>query len=94
MVLRMAVREARSRFADVLGRVHYSGEAVIIERFGQPIVAVIPVETYQQLMAERDARFEALEALRQRLPEIPQEEVARDVSEAIAAIRKAESTGV
>ena len=87
MVERMGAREARNKFADLVGSVHYGGQVVIVERSGKPMVAVIPVEMYQQLVAEREARFQILDRVRSRLPDVPEEEVERDVAEAIAAVR-------
>ncbi len=91
--MRMGAREARNRFADLLGRVHYGGETVIVERSGKPMVAVIPVALYERLIAEREARFQVLDRIRARLPEVPPEEVERDVAEAIAAVRAADAEG-
>ena len=84
---RIGAREARNNFADLIGNVHYGGRVVIVERSGRPMVAVIPVEMYQQLVAEREARFQILDRVRSRLPDVPEEEVERDVAEAIAAVR-------
>jgi prevent-host-death family protein len=87
MTIYMGAREARSKFADILGRVHYSGETVIVERSGKPMVAMIPVELFEKLIAERDTRFAILDRLREKLPIVPEEEVAEDVAAAIAAVR-------
>jgi hypothetical protein len=51
------------------------------------MVAIIPVEMYERLIAEREARFRVLDRIRGRLPEVPPEEVERDVAEAMAAVR-------
>ncbi len=88
MTIVVGAREARQRFADLLGRVGYGGEIAIVERSGKPMVAVIPVELYEQLVAEREARFQILDRIRNKLPEIPGEEVEKDVSQAIDALRE------
>lgn len=88
MTIVIGAREARRRFADLLGRVGYGGEVVIVERSGKPMVALIPVEVYEQLVAEREARFQVLDRLRSKLPEIQEEVVENDVSQAIDAVRK------
>jgi prevent-host-death family protein len=93
MIVRMGAKEARSRFADLLGSVHYGQQVVIVERSGRPMVAVIPVEMYERLMAEREARFEVLNRIRERLPELSPEEVEQDVAEAIAGVRAAGAEG-
>jgi len=88
MTIVIGAREARRRFSDLLGRVGYGGEVAIIERSGKPMVALIPVEVYEQLVAEREARFQILDRIRSKLPEIPEEEIEKDVSQAIDALRK------
>jgi prevent-host-death family protein len=87
----MGAREARNNFSQLLGQVHFGGQVVVIERFGRPMVAVIPLEDYQQLIAEREARFQVLDEIRQRLPDLSVEEVEQDVAEAIAAVRAADA---
>lgn len=52
------------------------------------MVALISVEVYEQLVAEREARFQVLDRIRSKLPEISEEEVGNDVNQAINAIRK------
>lgn len=87
MTIQIGAREARRRFADLLGRVGYGGEEAIVARSGKPMVALIPVAVYQQLVAEREARFQVLDRVRSRLPEIPEAEIENDVNQAIKAVR-------
>src|SRR5512139_53147 len=93
MTIVIGAREARQKFADLLGRVGYGKEVAIVERSGKPMVAVIPVELYEQLVAEREARFQVVEEIRRRLPEIPSEEVDKDVAQAIAEVRAKRAPG-
>jgi len=93
MVERISAREARQKFSHILGSVHYGGNTVIVERSGKPMVAVIPLETYERLVAEREARFQVLDRIRDRLPESAEDEVARDVAEAVSAVRGAGAQG-
>jgi prevent-host-death family protein len=88
MTIVIGAREARQRFADLLGRVGYGGEVAIIKRSGKPMVALIPIEVYELLVAEREARFQVLDRIRSKLPDIPEEEVEKDVQWAIDALRK------
>jgi prevent-host-death family protein len=91
MTIVIGAREARQRFADLLGRVGYGGEVAIVERSGKPLVALIPVEVYEQLVAEREARFQVLDRIQSRLPEYPEEDVEKDVRDAIEALRGADA---
>ncbi len=49
MTRRVSAREARSRFAELTDRVRYTGEPVIVEKQGQPFVALISVEDLDAL---------------------------------------------
>jgi prevent-host-death family protein len=83
----LGAREARRRFADLLGRVGYGGEVAIVERSGKPMVALIPLDVYEHLVAECEARFQVLDRIHNKSPEIPGEEVEKEISLAIKALR-------
>ena len=87
MAKTMSAREARNNFSQLLGQVHFGDQVVIVERFGRPMVAIIPMDDYRRLIAEREARFQVLDEIRRRMPDLPPEEVEQDVAEAIAAVR-------
>ena len=89
MAKHVSAKEARNKFSDIMGSVHYGGEEVIVERSGRPMAAVIPVEMYERLVAERRVRFEVMDRIRSALPEASPEEIDRDVKEAIAKARRA-----
>jgi prevent-host-death family protein len=87
MAKRVGAREARSKFSELIGSVRFGSEEVIVERSGKPMAAMIPIDMYERLIAERRARFEVLERVRSRLPDIPPEEIDKDVSEAVSRVR-------
>jgi len=87
MAKHVGAREARSKFSDLIGSVRFGNEEVILERSGKPMAAMIPMETYKRLVAERRARFEVLDSIRSRLPDIVPEEIERDVSDAVSRVR-------
>ena len=87
MVKYIGAREARNNFSHIVGEVHYGGQTVIVKRSGRPMVAIIPVQEYQQIVSERESRFQVLDEIRSRMPDLSVEEVEQDVSEAIAAVR-------
>jgi prevent-host-death family protein len=87
VVEHVSAREARQRFSDLVGSVHYGGNTVIVERSGKPMAALVPLTMYERLVAEREARFQVLDRLRERLPDVDEQEVAEDVADALAAVR-------
>jgi prevent-host-death family protein len=82
-------RNARNHFSQLLGEVHFGGQTVVVSRSGRPMVAIIPIEDFRRLIAEREARFQVLDEIRRRMPAVPFEEVEQDVAETVTAVRKA-----
>ncbi len=87
MSIHVGTREVRNNLSDLIGRVHYGGETVIVERSGKAMVAMISVELFERLVLEREARFQVLDRIKNRLPDLSEAEVLQDVSDAIAEIR-------
>lgn len=87
MTIIIGAREARQKFADLLGKVGYAKEVAIVQRSGKSMAAFIPMDMYEQLIAEREARFQVLDRVRKKLPVISVDEIAQDVEQAIEAVR-------
>jgi prevent-host-death family protein len=49
MARHVSAREARARFAELTDRVRYTGESVIVEKQGQPFVALVSLEDFAVL---------------------------------------------
>lgn len=92
MIIRMGAREARNRFADLIGQVHYGGQSVIIERSGKPMAAIMSVELFERLMSQRERDFAIIDRIRADAPDVLPEEVEQDVTEAVAAVRAGKRT--
>jgi len=88
---RIGARQARNDFADLIGQVHYGGQAVVVERAGKPMVVVVPVEMYAAYLAEREERFQALDRELGVLPvmDTSESEVEADIEDAISSVRSA-----
>lgn len=93
MAIHVSSREARNRFSDIMGSIRYGGEEIIVERSGRPMAALIPVDTYERLVAERRTRFEVLDQIRSLLPDAASEEIEKDVAQAIDAVRNVHVEG-
>lgn len=42
MVVEIPVTEARAQFAELINRVGYGGEQIVLTRHGKPLVALVP----------------------------------------------------
>ncbi len=60
---------------------------VLVEKAGVPMVGIISADEFQRLIAERGARFEAVDRIRSRVPVVPDTEIDQDVREATKAVR-------
>ena len=87
MTLKLGAREARNQFSNLLGRVGYGGEVVVLERSGKPIAVMVPVEMYEKFLAEREQQFAVVDRIRQNSPEISEDEITNDIDEAIIDLR-------
>lgn len=59
MARRVSAREARARFVELTNRVRYTGEPVIVEKRGQPFVALISLEDLDALERLRGRQGQA-----------------------------------
>ena len=46
--------EAKNRFGDMIRRAYQGKEHLIVERAGIPVVAIVPISDYQQLLVAGD----------------------------------------
>ena len=75
-MLEIGVAEIRSNLADVINRVAYGGERVILQRRGKQVLAVVSMEDLELLNALEDrADVKAAKKARKEKGEIPLEAV-------------------
>ena len=91
---RISAKEARNNFSDLLGSVRYSGDPVIVEKKGRPFAVLISPEDFErfQLIA-KERLSETVKAIRQDNEGVNPDEVLRDVTEAVEAVRQEEYAG-
>ena len=89
MVKRMSAKDARNRFAELLGQVQYGKDTVIVEKQGKPVVAVIDMERYDRLTQAWKAPFAVLDQIRAKNRDKDPEQVLKDVASAVAEVRAA-----
>lgn len=53
------MRDARANFADLIGSVQHTGEPVLIERRGKPVVALVPASQVAPAGQAWDAAIDA-----------------------------------
>mgnify|MGYP001609095508 CR=1 FL=1 len=94
----LSTTEAREAFAELVGRVSYGKERVVITRNGKRQAAVVPVEDLDRLLAfERERGLTALrriqeDAVRRGLDKLTSEEIDAEI-QAVRAERRAKKSG-
>ena len=84
----IAAFEARRSFGKVLQDVLARGERFVVERHGEPVAAVVPIEVYEQWKRARGAFFARIRAASDR-SDMPLEEAEALADEAAQAVRAA-----
>ena len=87
MALQIGAKDARARFAELLGRVGFGREEIVIERSGKAMAVLIPMEVYQYMVSEREARFSITDRLQGKQPDLPVEQVEADVEAVTQQVR-------
>lgn len=80
--------EARTHLGEIMKEVQGGRVRVLVEKSGVPMVGIISAEEFQRLVAEREARFEVVDRIRNRLPPVPSAELERDMRQALKGVRR------
>jgi prevent-host-death family protein len=85
----MGEKEAREKFADLLGRVHDDNEAVIVEKEGKPVAVVISLPDYELLQQiTRERFFQTVREIQEANKDVNPEEIYSDVTEVVEQVRQ------
>lgn len=88
MVRRITIQEAQQNILAVLGAVQSTKEAVIVEREGKPLAVIVSTEEYEQIERVRERGWAAIDAIRASNADKDPDEVLRDVTEVVEAVRQ------
>ncbi|MBI4494877.1 MAG: type II toxin-antitoxin system Phd/YefM family antitoxin [Chloroflexi bacterium] len=84
----VAAFEARRQFGKILTDVLTRGDRFVVERHGEPVAAVVPIEVYEQWKKARSAFFARARAAAEQA-NLPPDEADRLAAEAVRAVRAA-----
>lgn len=81
----LAAFEVRRQFGKVLQEVAAHGDRYVVERHGEPVAAVVPIEVYEQWKRSREAFFAKIDVMARRTNLSP-EQAEVEAREAVAAV--------
>lgn len=79
--------EVRRSFGRILQEVSAKGDRVVVERHGEPIAAVVPIEVYNQWKRSRSEFFERMRRAAERA-NLSAEEADHLALDAVRAVRQ------
>lgn len=82
--------EVRRSFGRILQEVAARGDRVVVERHGEPVAAVVPIDVYNQWKRSREQFFERMSRASERANLSP-EEADQLAADAVKAVRGAET---
>jgi prevent-host-death family protein len=85
---RISVRDARANFSELLGQVYYTKEAVIVERKGKPMAALVSTEELEAIQRIKDRGWAVIDELRTRNADADPDEVYQEVTNTVEEVRQ------
>ena len=82
------VTDARNSFRKIINEVQYQGEKYIVERHGQPAVAIVPISIYEQWKREQEELFELIASFQKSSGDNDPDEIMAQVLAAQQTIRE------
>ena len=80
MAKRVSATKARDEFAEIINRVAYGGETVLVHRRRKPVAAIIPVDDPKLLeKIEDELDIRAARRARKEKGSIPWEKIKKDL---------------
>ncbi len=86
---RLGVTEVRSRLGEIVDKVQYQGDTVVLEKNGKPAAALIPFALFEQFLRQRDAAYQVVRDVQEQNQDLDlsEDELLSFVDEAVHEVR-------
>jgi len=92
----LPLKDVRDQLSDLVSRVAYGDQKVVITKFGKPVAALVTFEDYEKIMdpakrftkEEWDQGFSLMDKARVNTKNYSKEEVEQAIDEAVSEVRK------
>ncbi len=93
----VSIDELRTNLAELIGRVMYGRDMVVIKKYNRDAAVLLSVEEYEKLVdpAKRfskkqwKSKFALMDKIRERIPENKQDVLEAEIAKAVRAVRAA-----
>ncbi len=87
----MKSSDVRQQWSQLLNKIFRGQTRVVVKKSGIPVAAVISaedLERFTQLEKQRRERFKVLDRIREAFKNVPPQEIAKEVNNALSEVRK------
>ena len=79
----ISITELRRELGELLDGVHHNGDRLIVKRANKPLAAIVPIETHEKMLQQREKAFSVLERIWRKVPAVSEEEAQADIEQAM-----------
>lgn len=98
----VSIDEFRTNLAELIGRVMYGRDRVVIKKYNRDAAVLLSVDEYEKLVdpakrfskGEWDSKFALIDKIKERIPEVDQEVLEDEIAKAVKEVRAAKRNGV
>ena len=91
----VSLKDIRSQLSELIAKVTYGRQSVVITRFGKPVATLINFEDYERMINPRkrfsekgwEKGFMLIDKVRENTKKYPQKKVEKAIDEAVAEVR-------
>lgn len=92
----LPLKNVREQLSDLVSRVAYGDQKVVITKFGKPVAALVTIDDYEKIMnpakrftkREWNEGFTLMDKARKNSKKYPPEEVTQAIDQAVDKVRK------
>lgn len=92
----LPLKKVREELSELVSRVAYGEQKVVITRFGKPVAALVTFNDYEKIMNPRkrfsdeewEKGFELVDKMRTNAKNYPPEEVEKAIEQAVGEVRQ------
>ena len=91
----VSIDELRSNLADIVNRVTYAKDRVVVKKHNRDVAMIISLDEYEKLMdptkrlseSQWQESWKRLDAIRAKMPKVDPEELDREIDKAVEEVR-------
>lgn len=95
----LPLKDVRGQLSDLVSRVAYGDQKVVITKFGKPVAALVTFEDYEKIInpakrftkEEWNKGFSLMDKTRTNTKNYPQEKIEKAIDKAVSEVRQSKS---